>query len=149
MRSVPSGTLISLWTIAAVPDAVEVVPSRLLDVLALDGDEREQTVARHDVVDQLDRALLADRERGRRVREDDRLLQRQDRQRRRQLQVVRGRGLGRLELDVGHTSRLTWIGTGRGRASGCAIGITIRSSPFSYVASAWDASAFLGSWTTR
>ena len=65
--------------------AVEVVPPRLLDVLALDGDEREQTIAGHDVVDQLDRALLADRERGRGIREDDRLLQRQDRQRRRQL----------------------------------------------------------------
>ena len=40
-------------------------------------------LAGDDVVDQLDRALLADRERRHRLREDDRLLQRQDGQRRR------------------------------------------------------------------
>jgi hypothetical protein len=60
-------------------DLVEVVPAGLLDVRVLDGDERQHPVAGDHVVDQLDRALLADRERRRRVGEDDGLLQRQNR----------------------------------------------------------------------
>ena len=61
-------------------DRVEVVPERHLDVGVADGEQPEQAVAADDVVDQPDRALLPDRERRHRVREDDRLLERQDRQ---------------------------------------------------------------------
>src|SRR6185312_9925481 len=50
----------------------------------LDGDEREQAVARDDVLDELDRALLTDRKRRYGLREDDRVLQGQDRQGRRE-----------------------------------------------------------------
>jgi hypothetical protein len=70
------------------PDLVEVVPTRLLDLGVLHGDEGKQPVPRHDVVDQLDRPFLADRERRGRVRKDDGLLQRQNRQLRRQLDLV-------------------------------------------------------------
>ena len=66
---------------------------------SLGGDEREQPVARDDVVDQLHRALLADRERRHRLREDDRLLQRQHRQRRRELELLLLR-LRRIEADL-------------------------------------------------
>ena len=69
------------------PDLVDVVPARRLDRRVACGDEREQPVAGDDVVDQLDRALLPDRERRHRLREDDRLLERQHRQRRRQLDL--------------------------------------------------------------
>ena len=61
-------------------DAVEVVPARRVGLLVLDGEEGEHPLAGDDVVDQLDRALLADRERRHRLGEDDGLLQRQDRQ---------------------------------------------------------------------
>ena len=66
-------------------DLVEVVPARRLCVLVAHRHEREQSVAADDVVDQRDRPLLPDRERRHRVREDDGLLQRQQRQGRRQL----------------------------------------------------------------
>ena len=62
------------------PDLVEVVPARRLDVRVAHRDEREQALAAHDVVDEPDRALLADRERRHRVGEDDGFLQRQHRQ---------------------------------------------------------------------
>ena len=62
-------------------DLVEIVPPGRLRVGIADRDEREQTVASDDVVDQLDRPFLSDRERSHRLREDDRLLQREDRQR--------------------------------------------------------------------
>ena len=61
-------------------DLVEVVPAGRLGLRVLDREEREHPLARDDVVDQLDRALLADRERRHRLGEDDGLLQRQDRQ---------------------------------------------------------------------
>ena len=82
-------------------DLVDVVPARRLDRGVARGDEREQAVAGDDVVDQPDRALLADRERRHRLREDDRVLERQHRQRRRQLDLGLG-VLGNLEGDVGH-----------------------------------------------
>ena len=64
-------------------DLVEVVRSRAARgprPRSADGQEREHPVARDDVVDQLDRPLLADRERRHRLGEDDGLLQRQDRE---------------------------------------------------------------------
>ena len=74
--SVPSGILIILWTTAIVPTVVDVVEARRLDRGVAGGDEREQPVAGDDVVDQPDRALLPDRERRHRLREDDRVLER-------------------------------------------------------------------------
>jgi hypothetical protein len=91
------------------PDLVEVVPARLLDLRAAHGHERELAVGRHDLVDQLDRALLADRERSQRVGEDDRLLQRQDR-------------------ELRHGFR-TWITTLPERARGFVSGKTTFSRP--------------------
>ena len=69
-------------------DVVEIVPAGRLGLLVLDRDQRQHPVAGDDVVDQLDRALLPDRERRHRLREDDRVLQRQDRQGRRDLDVL-------------------------------------------------------------
>ena len=59
-------------------DVVEIVPAGLLGLGVLDRDESEHPVARDDVFDQLDRALLADGERRHGLREDHRVLQRQD-----------------------------------------------------------------------
>ena len=61
-------------------DAVEVIPARRVGLLVLDREKREHPLAGDDVVDQLDRALLADGERRHRLGEDDGLLQRQDRE---------------------------------------------------------------------
>jgi hypothetical protein len=62
-------------------DVVEVGRGRLVLVGVARGDHDQHPVAAEDVVDQLDRARLADRQRGDRVREGDRVAQRQDRQR--------------------------------------------------------------------
>ncbi len=62
-------------------DVVEVRRGRLVEVGVARGDHHQHPVAAEDVVDQLDRAGLADRQRGDRVREGDRVAQRQDRQR--------------------------------------------------------------------
>ena len=69
-------------------DLVQVVPAGLLDLCVLRGDERDQPVARDDVVHEPDRALLPDREREHRVGEDDRVFERQDRELRRELDVL-------------------------------------------------------------
>ena len=103
MRSVPSGTLIILWTSATRADLVDVVPAGRLDRRVARGHEREQPVAGDDVVDQPHRALLPDRERRHRLREDDRLLERQHRQRRRQLDAPSSRRASRRARTV--TSR--------------------------------------------
>ena len=84
------------------PDLVEVAPAGNLDLRVAHRDEREQALAAHDVVHEPDRALLADRERRHRVGEDDRLLQRQDRQLGRDLVDLRRLRLG--ELDLAHRS---------------------------------------------
>ena len=82
-------------------DLVQVVPARLVRVPAFHGDEREQAVVSgDDVVDELDRALLPDRERRPRLREDDGLLQRQD---------------GQLLRDRDADVRLGWSGLAHGR----------------------------------
>ena len=57
------------------PDLVEVLELWLLVVRVARGQEREHPVAADDVVDELDRALLADRERRHRLREDDGVAQ--------------------------------------------------------------------------
>ena len=68
-------------------DLVQVVPARRLDVLVAHSDEGEHPVAGGNLVDQCDRALLADRERCHRLREDHRLFQREN-----------GKGRGNLDL---------------------------------------------------
>ena len=107
-------------------DLVEVVPARLVRLLALHGHEREQAIVPgDDVVDELDGAVLADRERRPRLREDDGLLQRQDGQ------LLRDRDadvrLGRSGLAHGRV-RIS-IGTLTPRGGRFASGRTIVSSP--------------------
>ena len=63
------------------PDVVQQLGAGRLDLGVLGRDERQQAVAGEDVVDQADRAFLADRQRDHRVREHDRVAQRQHRQR--------------------------------------------------------------------
>ena len=62
-------------------DVVEVGGARLVVLGIARGDHHQHPVGAEDVVDQLDRAFLADRQRGQRLREGDRLAQRQDRER--------------------------------------------------------------------
>jgi hypothetical protein len=62
------------------PDLVQVVPAGLLGLGVADGHERELAIGADDVVDQADRALLADRQRRHRVREHDRFLEREERE---------------------------------------------------------------------
>ena len=65
-------------------DVVELVGAGLVELGVAGGDQDERALAAEHVVDQLDRALLADRQRGQRVGIGDHVLQRQHRQRRRQ-----------------------------------------------------------------
>ena len=85
----PVGNLDHLVDHRGGADLVEVVPARLLRLRVLDRDEREHAVTRDDVFDQLDRALLADRERRHRLGKDDRVLQRKNRQGRRERELLR------------------------------------------------------------
>jgi hypothetical protein len=62
------------------PDLVQVVRPRLLHRRVADGDEEEPAVADEDVVDQAHRSLLPHRERLHGLREDDGVLERQERQ---------------------------------------------------------------------
>ncbi len=66
-------------------DRVEVARAGLVEVGLAAGDQREHPVPGEHVVDQLDRALLPDRERRQRVRERDGVAQRQHRQARGEL----------------------------------------------------------------
>ena len=111
------------------PDLVEVVPAGLLCVLVADRDEREQPLAGGHVVDELDRALLADRERRDRLREDDGLLQRQDRQDRRDLDVALLELL--FEAELAHFRPPTTIATRVCFGGVATIGSSIVSSPCS------------------
>ena len=75
-------------------DLVELVRARLLVLGVAGGDHRQHPVGAEHVVDQLDRALLADRQRGERLGEGDRLAQRQHRQCVRQRLIGADRVLG-------------------------------------------------------
>ena len=68
-------------------DVVDVVPAGRVERAVARRDEHEQALAGDDVVDQPHRALLADREWRHRLREDDHLLERQNRQRNRVLEL--------------------------------------------------------------
>ena len=111
------------------PDLVEVVPAGRVGFRVLDGDEREHALAGDDVVDELHGALLSDRERRDRLREDDRLLQRQHRQGRRDLDLALLDLL--LEEGVAHFRPPMAMIT-RSRFGACsAIGSSTVSRPFS------------------
>src|SRR6185437_12334833 len=99
-------------------------------------------IAGDHVVDQPDRALLADRERRHRLREDHRLLQRQYRERPGQLDL--GLEVGRrVEGEVGHFAPIsitTWpCGVGRS-----VTGSVIVTTPCSYRACERSGSTFSG-----
>ena len=113
-------------------DRVQVVPARRVGLGVAHGHQREHPLARDDVVDQPDRALLADGERRHRLREDHRLLQRQDRQRAsaRRPRWACPRSSVPADDDRDGTAA-------RGLAS--AIGSVMRSIPASYVAVADEA----------
>ena len=96
---------------------VDVVPHR---------EQRQLTLAGHNVVDQFDRALLADRERRHRIREDDRLLERQHREEVRRFGVEPG-----LRLRFGHRFLRTTISTCSCRTGRCESGSRTVSIPCS------------------
>ena len=112
-------------------DVEEVVPVRHFDLARARGDQRDEAIARDDVVDQRDRALLADRQGQHRVREDDRVLERQD-----------GEGRGDLDLVDGysfveefrHFVLLIGIETRTGSVGLFETGIVIVSTPRLYAA---------------
>ncbi len=101
----PVGNLDHLVDEGDRADVVDVVPARRFDGFVARRDQREQAVACDDVVDQPDRALLPDRERRHRLREDDRLLEREHGQCGRQLGCLI-RGLGCVEPEVAHAALL-------------------------------------------
>jgi hypothetical protein len=109
-------------------DSIEVVRPRLLVVGVLRRDHHEHPVAAEHVVHELDRALLADRERHHRVGERNAVAQRKHRQR------LRERGLdvdlSRLAVHGWHVDRHeSEISTRRTDWSGAASGISTRSTP--------------------
>ena len=107
-------------------DVVEIVEAWRLDLfLALSHrDQREHALAGDDVVDQLDRAVLADRERCHRLREDDGFLQRQHRKHLRQVR----RREDRLDERLTH-ERVTSIETRAPSGARSASGRTILRMP--------------------
>ena len=118
-------------------DLVDVVPAGRVDRRVARGDEREQPVAGDDVVDQPHRALLPDRERRHRLREDDRLLQRQHRQRRRAARASGPTSSGvskvivRRSIGASRSRRQTSIVTLPAAAATSATGSSIVSTPCS------------------
>ncbi len=108
---------------AGDPDLVQVVGPGGVVLGILRGDHRQQPIAREHVVDQLDRALLADRERGQGVGEGDRLAQRQHGQRVGKRLRVADRLLGVRDLDDLDLGQLSLGGAARGqRFSAVAVG---------------------------
>ena len=102
-------------------DVVELLRVGRVDLGLLAGEHHEHPVADQHVVDEPDRAVLADGERGQRVGEGDRVAQREDGQLGGQRRVRLGRlALGAEDLDHSPSMRC-WIGTRRasdGVASG-------------------------------
>ncbi len=131
----PVGDLDHLVDHGGRADPVEIVPAGLLGFLVLHRHEREHPVAGDDVLDDLDRALLPDRERRREAWKDDGVFQRQHRQRRREGELVLLL-VGALCDHFGHQDRLTAIETlSRGAGRGAIGSLTVRM-PRSYVATA-------------
>ncbi len=130
-RSEPSGTRIIFCTTAAVPTSYRSSQPGCSTLVVLRGHEGDHPVARDDFVHQPDRPFLADREREHGVGEDDRVLQREDRKRRRELELV---DVDLLVEEVRHRPLLIWIVTRSGTVGFFASGSTIVSTPRLYVA---------------
>ncbi len=117
-------------------DVVEVARAGLLVLGVTRGDHHQQPVGAEHVVDQLDRARLAHRERRDRVGEGDRFAQRQDRERVGQRGVGEDRVLG-VERRLDHFQdrpslhHLRPIGTCRVVSEGSRNGSSILSTPSS------------------
>ena len=107
-------------------DLVDLLPRRDLDLARARRDQRDEAVARDDVVDQLDRALLADRQGQHRVGVDDRVLERKDRERLWDLDVV-GREV--LVEELAHFAFLIGIDTRIGSDGFFAAGSVIVRMP--------------------
>ena len=97
-------------------DVVELLGAGLVGLGVAAGDHHQHPVAGQHVVDERDRARLADRQRRQRVRERDGVAQRQDRQRRRH----RGAALGGLLAlaDGDHASLAVAAGVDRDACAG-------------------------------
>ena len=128
-------------------DPLELLGAGLLQLRIGGGDHDERPIAGEHVVDQPDRALLADRQRRQRPRVGDHVAQRQDRQRLRQratgLQQHLVELVGGDDFDLGAGGRpevahdpssARSIGTRRAVWSGSLIGSSTRSRPSSKVA---------------
>src|SRR5262249_40276672 len=116
------------------PDLVDVVPAGDVDRGVTCRHEGDQAVARDDVVDQADGALLPDRERRHRLWEDDGLLQRQHGQRARELDL--GLDLGwSVEGDVAHSAPTSIETRPRGVSFSVTGSVTV-TTPCSYRACA-------------
>jgi hypothetical protein len=128
--------------------AIDVVGSGLLRTRFSRGDHHHHPVAGEDVVDELDRPLLAHGERQDRVGERDAVAQRQHRQRLREPRVARG--LGGLAVHGWDVDRHgSEIGTRRTACSGSASGISTWSTPSTYEAPARSATTSAPSSTMR
>ncbi len=112
-------------------DLEEVVPVGHFDLAGARGDERDEAIARDDVVDQRDRALLADRQGQHRVRVDDRVLERQDREGRGDLDLVDRYA---FVEELGHLVLLIGIETRMGSDGLFETGIVIVRTPRRYAA---------------
>ncbi len=108
---------------------VDVVPTRLLDILLPDSDQRHVPLAADDVVDELDRALLPDGERHHRIGKDDGLLERQERQLETLARDGRRAADCPLVSDGAHGFDLTSIGTRTAPLARLAMGKVICSRP--------------------
>ncbi len=146
----PQGAVGHLDHLVDDPDRAHVVDvgeAGRLDRAVACCHQREQAVARNDVVDQAHRPLLADRERRHRLRKDNGFLQRQHRQHRRQLGLVLRR-LGRIEQQVAHAVRTSIVKRPPGGAV-AVTGSTIVSTPFTNAAVARPGSTSSASRTCR
>ena len=106
-------------------DVVELLGAGLLGVGVAAGDHHEPAVGGEDVVDQRDRARLADRQRRQRVREGDGVAQRQDGQRRGQRGRLERGQLALADRDHGSSRRSGSMRTVCGRAGGASGSSTI------------------------
>ncbi len=100
------------------PDGVQLVGPRRLEVRVPGAEHDEHPVAGQHVVDELDRAVLADRQRRQRVRVGDRVAQRQHGE-------LVGQGDGNVVRERAHRS-VPRIGTVRGRAGRLSGSSTVR-----------------------
>ena len=131
MRSDPSGTRIIFWTTAAVPTSYRSSQPGCSISESLVATSATSRLPPTRCVDEPDRALLPDREREHGVREDDRVLERQNRELRRELELV---DVDLFFDQLAHGAILTRISTRSALAGFFASGSRIVRIPRSYVA---------------